>query len=471
MALPQRTARLETAVAHIAPHDHLCLIYETPEEQFAAVAPYVREALRTRSRFVYVADDNTAGAVLDGLRRAGIDVDAAVRDGALVVTGKRDTYLRDGSFDPDRMIAFLAEATRAAEEAGFTSLRVTGEMTWALGADEGNERLLEYEAKLNHFFPGHNASAICQYNASRFRPEVVSQVIQTHPQVIYGGLVCKNAYYVPPDEFLRPDQPGLHVRRLLLNILEREKAEEEIRELNATLERRVEERTRMLEAANREMESFAYTVSHDLRAPLRSIAFYGDVLDEDFGDTMPSGAAEYVGRIRAEAMRTMRLVDDLLGLARVQRADLRVEPVDLSEMASGILAELRQLHPLRAVDARVEPGVVAQGDPALLRSVLQNILGNAWKYSARQPRATVEFGAAVREGVRAFYVRDDGVGFSQAKAHRLFEPFQRLHGGEFEGTGVGLAAVKRIVTRHGGKVWAESEPGKGATFWFTLPEA
>jgi PAS domain S-box-containing protein len=213
--MPTGTPTLTTALESITVHDHLCLIYETREEQFAAVVPFIHRGLATGERCVYIADDNTVEDVVTALRDDGIDTRAEVRRGALQVLDKRESYLRDGTFDPDAMIAFLAAAERAAGEDGFTALRVTGEMTWVLGGEPGTERLFEYEARLNRFFPGHDALAICQYNRARFSPDVMLDVIRAHPLVIFGERVCENPYYVPPDEFLLPEGSERQVERML----------------------------------------------------------------------------------------------------------------------------------------------------------------------------------------------------------------------------------------------------------------
>lgn len=246
-------AQLSEAMERVQVHDHLCLIYETPEEQFAAVVPFIGAGLKRGEKCVYIVDENTADTVLQAMRAGGIDVDAAVESGALAILSKQDSYLKDGGFDPDRVIGFLKEAADRAKQEGHAALRVTGEMTFVLGGDPGVERLMEYEAKLNYFFPENDALAICQYNRRRFGPEVIMDVIRTHPLVVFGGLVCRNLYYVPPDEFLRPDQPSLKLARLLNNIIERERAEERITEHAAELEKRTAELETMLKGfINRE---------------------------------------------------------------------------------------------------------------------------------------------------------------------------------------------------------------------------
>jgi two-component system, chemotaxis family, sensor kinase Cph1 len=246
---PDRTYHdLESAIEKIGIHDHLCLIYETEEEQFSAVIPYMKIGLERGEKCLYVVDDNTAAMVIDKMKGAGMDVENAVESGKLTIASKQDAYLKQGYFDPDWMIGFLKRATDEAKAAGFSGLRITGEMTWVLGGDSGTERLMEYEAKLNYFFPENDALAICQYNRNRFSPAIIKDVIATHPIVIYGGLVCGNFYYVPPDDFLGEEQPSREIDRLLANIINREKVEEELRNRTRELERRNQELEQMNKA-------------------------------------------------------------------------------------------------------------------------------------------------------------------------------------------------------------------------------
>ncbi len=249
----------------------------------------------------------------------------------------------------------------------------------------------------------------------------------------------------------------------------RKRAEEEQR-MKAELERQVAERTAELAAANRELEAFSYSVSHDLRAPLRSIDGFSQAVLEDYAGKLDDQGRDYLSRVRTATQHMGHLIDDLIKLARVARAEIRRETVDLSALAGEVLAELQKSEPGRRVECRIEPGLTAGGDARLLRVVLDNLLGNAWKFTGRQPRPCIEFGA-IRDtdGAPAFFVRDNGAGFDMTYAGKLFGAFQRLHTlSEFPGTGVGLATVQRIVHRHGGRVWAEGAVEKGATFYFTL---
>ena len=245
----------------------------------------------------------------------------------------------------------------------------------------------------------------------------------------------------------------------------RQAAEAQIRTLSEDLARRLIE----LEAANRELEAFSYSVSHDLRAPLTVVQGFGEALLEECAPALGGQGTHYAERIQAGCGRMAELIDDLLKLAHVTRAEMSRRTVDLSQMAREIAAELRESQPDRQAEFLIVHGLVAEGDAPLLRILLEHLLGNAWKFTSGHPAARIEFGAAEAEGGRAYRVRDDGVGFDMAYADKLFAPFQRFHAqDEFPGTGIGLATVRRIVHRHGGRVWAEAAPERGATFYFTL---
>jgi signal transduction histidine kinase len=242
-------------------------------------------------------------------------------------------------------------------------------------------------------------------------------------------------------------------------------SEEKITRLNAELRLNVAR----LEEANKELEAFSYSVSHDLRAPLRTIDGFGGILLEDYSGTLDDKAKGYLGSIRAASQRMARLIDALLNLSRLGRSELQKAGVDLSAMARSIAEGLKKTQPERDVEFVVADGLKAEGDERLLRVLMDNLLGNAWKFTGRHGRGRIEFGAVRTDGKPAYFVKDDGAGFDTAYADKLFVPFQRLHSaGEFPGTGIGLATVQRIVHRHGGRIWAEGEVGKGATFYFTL---
>lgn len=247
------------------------------------------------------------------------------------------------------------------------------------------------------------------------------------------------------------------------------RAKAQIEELNRQLEQRVRERTAALEFANRELQAFAHSVSHDLQAPLRVIGGFGAMLREDFAPTLGAEGGRYVNQIVSEAERMGVLIKALMKLSRATTSELERAPVDLSALARNIADGLCAADPGRDVEFRIEPNVSVEGDAGLLRIALDNLLGNAWKFTARGGHALIEFATITQDGQPAYLVRDNGAGFNMAYAGKLFGVFQRFHrADEFPGTGVGLSIVERIVHRHGGRIWAQSEEGKGSTFFFTL---
>ena len=251
------------------------------------------------------------------------------------------------------------------------------------------------------------------------------------------------------------------------DITRRKVEQERVLGLNVELERRVTERTKQLELANKELESFSYSVSHDLRAPLRAIDGFSQALVEDYADRFDERGKNYLDRVRKAAQRMADLIDALLKLARVARAEITSGTVEMSQIAQSVVDEVRENELTRMVAVSIAPGLLAAGEPHLLRLVLENLIGNAWKFTRGVRDARIEFGANGRE----FYVRDNGAGFDMTYKNKLFGAFQRLHSAEeYEGTGIGLATVARIIHRHGGTLRAEGEVGKGATFYFELPD-
>ena len=283
---------------------------------------------------------------------------------------------------------------------------------------------------------------------------------------------------------VRRDGTPSHFVAIKQDITTRKQAEAEIHALNVDLDRRVQERTTQLEAANRELEAFSHSVSHDLRAPLRTIAGFSRLLVEDCRDQLDANGHHYLERVQAATVHMGALIDDLLSLSSVARATIQREVVDLSDLVGSIAIQLREAEPDRRVEFVIAPDLYASGDARLLELAMDNVLRNAWKYTSRHATARIEVGQmSVAEYVVqhpdagmqnpqsaiVYFVRDDGAGFDMGYADKLFAAFQRLHcRSEFEGTGIGLTTVQRIIHRHGGRIWAEGAPERGATFYFTL---
>jgi two-component system, sensor histidine kinase and response regulator len=317
------------------------------------------------------------------------------------------------------------------------------------------------------------ATLIRQRDKSRHTPILfLTANDNTQTQVVRGYAVGAVDYLVKPvvPEFVRSKvavfvelaKKTELLRRQTQLLVESEQAALELAETRAEL-------VRDLEHKNRELESFSYAVSHDLRAPLRRIDSFSRAVLESQGDRLDEAGHRYLERVREASQHMSQLIDDVLYLSRVTRAELRDQEVDLSALATLILTRLQESEPGRKVEVRIRPAVMVTGDGQLLRITLENLLENAWKFTAKQPDARIEFGATQASGEPTYFVRDNGAGFDMTYVDRLFGPFQRLHPqAEFPGSGIGLATVQRIVHRHGGRVWAEGLVGQGATFQFTL---
>jgi signal transduction histidine kinase len=460
------TPTVDTVLPAITHGDHCCLVFSTTDDQVAASVPFLALGLERDERSLFVGDRATIERVRTGLVDAGVGVEREIAKGRLVLDDARD-YLDDGHFSTDKMLGFLQRGYDDTMAAGYTALRAAGDVSWQVGPDKDFKDVVYYESLLDVFFLGKRMVGMCQYAKSRCPPDVLTGILGTHKIAAIDDEVCSNFHYLPAGLLHEKDEQVRHARRaewMTAQLLRVRKAEEEIFRLNADLERRVKERTAELEAANRELESFSYTVSHDLRAPLRAVDGFSAALEDDFSDELPDEGRAYVGRIREGARRMGQLIDDLLRLAHIGRRQIERKPVDMAALVRDVAVETgASIYMLKAIPH-------AFGDEALLRQVFVNLISNAVKFTRHATAPRIDVSARVNGDEVEYCVSDNGAGFDMNYANKLFGPFQRLHRQEeFEGTGIGLAIVRRIVERHGGRVRAEGRVGQGAKFFVTLP--
>ena len=460
---------LEASLSSLDAHDHICLLYGSEAERRQAILPFITVGLARNERCFYVADSRTCSDVGAALREVGVDVDAFAARGALAIATEREAYLARGCFDPEGMVEMAAGAAAQAVRDGYRLLRIAGEMTWALGGDPGVERIMEYEVKVNERIPSTPCLALCQYDRRRFSPEVLRDVVRTHPLVVVGGRVCRNFYYVPPGEMVGPDRLLREVDRLLENIVERELAEEALRES----ERRLAVAGRLAS-----MGTLAASVAHEINNPLAYVTGNMQWVEESLA-TVPPGELE---RVRAEVRKAVaeaidgagRIRHVVQGLRRFAGpvADAPRQPVDVVEELDAAIAIARHQVTARArlhrEVARSLPAVMLR--PNELGQVVVNLIVNAAQ-AIPEGRSTEN---EVRVGARrvgtdvVIEVSDTGSGIPPDVLPRIFDPFFTTKTRQ-SGTGLGLAICQGIVAGAGGRIDVESRPGLGTTFRVFLP--
>lgn len=364
----------------------------------------------------------------------------------------------------------LAAAQRIAHLGNWELDLVSNVLTWSpeiyrIFEIDPREFGASYDAFLAAIHPDDRAMVNQAYTdsvASRIPYDIVHRLLMKDGRIKYVNEKCETRYGV--------DGKPLRSLGTVHDITERQRAEEQVRALNQELEQRVKDRTVQLETANKELEAFAYSVSHDLRAPLRAIDGFSHILLEDYSDKLDADGRHYLDVVRANTVKMGQLIDDILSFSRMSRRDIETADLNIGALAQSVFEELRAAAPGRTLRLQLGDLPAARGDRAMIRQVLTNLISNAIKFTGPRAEAVIEIGGTADANENHYYVRDNGVGFDMQYVDKLFGVFQRLHAAdEFEGTGIGLAIVKRIVTRHGGRVWAESQLGEGATIHFTLP--
>lgn len=560
-------------IRDLKPADHLCCLYETEEEHRALLAPYLRQGLELGEKVLYIVDAHTAETVLKYLRDDGVKVEPYLAKGQLSLLTPSDSYTQDGIFDPDRMINLLRSETERALAEGYSALRVTGEMTWALRGLPGSERLIEYEAKLNRFFPGSKCLALCQYDRRRFQPDVLLDVLTTHPIAVIGTEIYDNPYYIPLTDFLGPDRPAATLNHWLQNLEERKQAEEAVRQSEINYRTLVESspdgivstnpegriidcnegicqllgyakeeikgkrfrellanpvpenlrfyysqltEKRQLElefelahrngqpvpvwakmialydedgnfsrsvvylrdiAERRKLDQlkdeFIGLVSHELRSPLTVIIGAVNTALSEGARLSPEETRQLLQDAAWESESLSHLLGNLLELSRAQadRLFLNPEPVSIESVVQEAFSKIEQQFPthrfLTGLPKQLPP---VKADPLRVERILYNLLENAAKYSPQGSKIRVL--AKRKKDHLIISVADQGAGISLQDQAKLFEPFQRLDDPRLKsvkGAGLGLLVCRRLVEAHGGRIWVESEPGRGSTFSFTLP--
>ena len=476
MNLAAQATPLIAALERLGPHDHLCSIYESPEDHYAVAIPFIRIGLDRGEKCIYIADDGTVSDVRQAMESEGIDVDRATASKALVLATKEQAYLEHGSFDPDWMFSFWKEATQLAISEGFSALRATGETEWVLRGGRGLERWMEYESRLTHTLSESNCSALCQYNRRLFPPELILDVIRTHPMVIYDSAVCQNLYHVPPDEFLGTNQTAREVERLLTNIRERERVEAALRE-QLTERKRTEEALREAQAelahVTRVMTMGELTalIAHEINQPLAAVVTNANACLRWLMGPIPNldEAREALARITRDGNRASDVIGRIRAL--VKKSGTEKARLDLNEAIQEVVGLVQSEIQKSGVTLQMEladdlPQIL--GNRVQLQQVILNLVMNgieAMDTVTDRPREMVIRSSAQESDKVLVAVQDSGIGIDSQNLDKIFDTFYTT---KPQGMGMGLAISRSIVENHGGRLWVAPNEGRGATFQFTL---
>ncbi|HEV2394730.1 MAG TPA: MEDS domain-containing protein [Verrucomicrobiae bacterium] len=497
-------------LSNLKPGEHLCLFYEKePAEQLPVLVPYIHEGLARDEQVIYIADDQPVEQLSSDLEHNGIDV-AAARAKDRLRLWTRAEWRQPGALDASKKARQVRALIDEAAAAGFKGIRFAVEMTWILGPSISAGELELWEAMLNELllreFP---SRMICQYNLSWLGPEILLAALHTHPVAVLGEEFCRNWFYRAPlilgshnrasepsslaspiaGERISPaaelDWMTLQLRsaretekqreelvRSRMELAEAERGRAQLARLNEALEQRVQERTASLREALRQMEEFSYSISHDLRAPLRAMQGFAKAVQEDYSERLDGRGREFLECIVRSSLRMDRLIQDILSYSRLGRLGPQLCPVALDSFARELVGQFAKLHAPHARITLDRPLLPVLGHESSLSQVLSNLLHNSVKFVASGIAPRVRLWTELRGERVRLWVEDNGIGIKPAHQGRLFRLFVRLHSQEkFEGTGLGLAIVRRSVEKMGGTVGVESDGRTGSRFWIELPAA
>ncbi|MCG6154808.1 MEDS domain-containing protein [Rubinisphaera margarita] len=455
--------QLAEQIRDLRPSDHVCMIYENAEDQMAAAVPFIQSGLAGNELCLYLADESTCQEVDAALVRGGVDVEREKADGRLAVLTKYDGHLHGGTFDPDAMMQRLETVTRQALDDGFSGLRIIGEMSWALGSELGCDRLIEYEARVNAFFPNQPVIAICLYNRQRFSPSIIRDVLRTHPVAVLGQQVCPNLYYEPPELIRDQASDDFRVEWMIRQLQQARSAEQSLEEIN-----------RLLQDTNRRKDEFLAMLGHELRNPLAAIS--NGIFLLGLGSMGEEETAETHRMITHQLQTVSRLVDDLLDVARVTRGKITLshKQINIVTAVQNVLhtlkSEIASRNHRLAVAMPSSP-VFVSGDATRLEQVISNVVHNAIKYTL--PDGQIEISLQPEGDEARLTITDNGVGMPPEflpAAFELFAQGERTLARSEGGLGIGLTMAKSLIELHGGSISARSAgANEGTSIEIRLP--
>jgi len=477
--------------------EHLCCIYKNKKEQLSIVIPFILAGLKNNEKCVYILDESTREKIVQAFKKLNIDVEGYIKSQQFEFLTKEDTYLKDGDFDPDRMVELLKQSEDMAIKDGYRGLKVLGEMSWVFTKLSGVEKLIEYETKLNYFFPQSRSTAVCQYDESKFTPEILLDVIRAHPKIILHDSICGNPHYIPPDEFFSwmkgETRRGIY-ERVRDDVFDRTQRERERKRVEEELKARVKDleksRSAMiyllkdmdrarkelkrayeeLEALDRLKDEFLAMTAHELKTPLTSMhSLVRQMSDRDLGE-LNEKQEKALGIISRGVERLGGSIEKILKISKFEfgRMELYKENLQLSSLIQAVVVHMKPLAELKKISLTQKiPGLpLVDVDVKHIETVITNLVENAIKFTPQGGNVTVE---AEHGGDRVIVrVRDTGAGITKEDLPKLFTKFFQADHTK-SGIGLGLTICKRLVGAHGGEIWCESELGKGSTFSFTLP--